>query len=117
MQIAQRRILWLQAFTIVWMTIEVGVALSAAATAHSPALFAFGSDSVVELLSGLTVLLPWMTNSVPHQVADRASGFLLILLAVIVLGGFAVQWWQTSAVAQKLAPAAPKPAPAAAAAA
>lgn len=86
MQIAQRRILWLQAFTILWMTIEVGVALSAAAASHSPALFAFGSDSVVELLSALTVLLPWITNSVPHQVAARASGLLLILLAIVVAG-------------------------------
>ena len=86
MQIAQRRILWLQAFTILWMTIEVGVALFAAGTARSPALFAFGSDSVVELLSALTVLLPWMTNSISRQAAARASGLLLILLAFIVAG-------------------------------
>jgi divalent metal cation (Fe/Co/Zn/Cd) transporter len=66
------------------MALEVGVALSAAAASHSPALFAFGSDSVVELLSALTVLLPWITNSVPHQAAARASGLLLILLAIVV---------------------------------
>jgi divalent metal cation (Fe/Co/Zn/Cd) transporter len=86
MQRAQRRILRLQAFTILWMTLEVGVALFAAATSHSPAVFAFGSDSIVELLSALTVLLPWITNSVPHQVAARVSGWLLILLAVVVAG-------------------------------
>lgn len=86
MEIAQRRILWLQAISILWMTLEVGVAIFAAATAHSPALFAFGSDSVVELLSALTVLLPWITDSVPHQAAARAAGLLLFVLAFVVAG-------------------------------
>src|SRR6185437_10520074 len=88
-QTVPRRILWLQTITILWMALEVGVAISAAAAAHSPALFAFGSDSIVELLSALVVLLPWLTrtrttNFVSHHLAARASGFLLILLAFVV---------------------------------
>ena len=44
-------VLWLQGITLAWMLVEFGVAAYAAATAHSPALLAFGSDSLVELLS------------------------------------------------------------------
>lgn len=84
MQRAPRRILWLQAITILWVMLEVGVAIFAAVTTRSPALFAFGSDSLVELLSALAVLLPWMTNAIPHQVAARASGLLLLILAFVV---------------------------------
>jgi hypothetical protein len=35
-----------QVFTIVWMLVEVVVSLVSAWRAHSPALFAFGGDSV-----------------------------------------------------------------------
>jgi divalent metal cation (Fe/Co/Zn/Cd) transporter len=68
------------------MVIEAGVALFAAATAHSPALFAFGSDSIVELLSALVVLLPWFSNSIPDRLKNRLAGLLLILLAFVVAG-------------------------------
>jgi hypothetical protein len=50
-------VLWLQSITVVWIVIECGVSLSAAARAHSPALLAFGSESLVELLSASLVLL------------------------------------------------------------
>jgi hypothetical protein len=50
-------VLWLQLVTLAWMLIECGASLVAAATAHSPALLAFGSDSLVELLSASVVLL------------------------------------------------------------
>jgi hypothetical protein len=50
-------VLWLQGITVLWMVIECGVSLLAAARAHSPALLAFGSDSLVELLSAALVLL------------------------------------------------------------
>ncbi len=50
-------VLWLQTVTLAWMLIECGVSLYAAATAHSPSLLAFGSDSLVELLSAAVVLL------------------------------------------------------------
>ena len=50
-------VLWLQTVTLAWMLIECGVSLYAAASAHSPSLLAFGSDSLVELLSAAVVLL------------------------------------------------------------
>jgi len=45
------RIRRIQAITIAWMSVEAVVSLSAAWTAHSPALLAFGGDSTMELLS------------------------------------------------------------------
>jgi hypothetical protein len=53
-------VLWLQGVTVVWMLIECGVSMLAAARAHSTALLAFGSDSLVELLSASLVLLQLM---------------------------------------------------------
>ena len=83
MQPKRRQILWLETITVVWAVIEFGIALFAATTAHSPALLAFGSDSLVELLSALVVLLPWFAV-VPDRITSRLAGFLLILLAVAV---------------------------------
>src|ERR1039458_758945 len=57
-----RTVLWLQSVTLAWMTVEVGVSAYAAITAHSPAMLAFGSDSLVELLSATVVLLQWIRS-------------------------------------------------------
>ena len=54
------RVLWLQGVTLAWMTVEFGVSAYSAKTAHSPAMLAFGSDSLVELLSATVVLLQWV---------------------------------------------------------
>ena len=51
-----RRIQWVQALTIAWMSVEAALSLWAAWTARSPALAAFGGDSAVELLSASVVL-------------------------------------------------------------
>jgi divalent metal cation (Fe/Co/Zn/Cd) transporter len=80
-----RRVLWLQGVTLAWMLVECGVSLYAAAAAHSPAMAAFGSDSLVELLSAGVVLLqfvPWVALS--ERRAARAAGVLLFALALIV---------------------------------
>ena len=53
-------VLWLQAVTLAWMLVELGVSVYAAVTARSPAMLAFGSDSLVELLSATVVLLQWI---------------------------------------------------------
>jgi len=50
-----RRVLQLQVLTIVWMTVEAVVSLGAAWSSHSPALIAFGGDSLIELLSAAVV--------------------------------------------------------------
>jgi divalent metal cation (Fe/Co/Zn/Cd) transporter len=78
-------VLWLQSVTLAWMLVEFGVAAYAAATAHSPALLAFGSDSLVELLSATVVLLQWVPGvALSERRASRAAGALLLVLAVVV---------------------------------
>ena len=42
-------VFWLQGITLIWMLVECGLSLYAAAAARSPAMIAFGSDSFVEL--------------------------------------------------------------------
>lgn|ERR1035437_1815969 len=80
-----RTVLWLQTVTLAWMTVELGVSAYAAKTAHSPAMLAFGSDSLVELLSASVVLLQWVPGvSIPERKASRAAGILLYVLAFLV---------------------------------
>lgn len=79
------RVLWLQGVTLSWMLVEFGVSAYAAATAHSPALLAFGSDSLVELLSATVVLLQWIPGvALSERRASRTAGALLLVLAVVV---------------------------------
>lgn len=76
---------WLQGVTLAWMLVEFGVAAYAAATAHSAALLAFGSDSLVELLSATVVVLQWVPKvAIPEQRASRIAGALLFVLAGVV---------------------------------
>ena len=78
-------VLWLQGVTLAWMLVEFGVAAYAAATARSPALLAFGSDSLVELLSATVVVLQWVPKiAIPERVAGRTAGVLLFVLAGVV---------------------------------
>jgi divalent metal cation (Fe/Co/Zn/Cd) transporter len=78
-------VLWLQTVTLIWMFAECGVSLLAAVRAHSPAMFAFGSDSLVELLSAAVVLLQFVPGfPLTEKKAARAAGILLFALAGIV---------------------------------
>lgn len=78
-------VLWLQGVTVLWMVTECGVSLLAAAKAHSPALLAFGSDSLVELLSASLVLLQFTPRfTVSKKQATKAAALLLFVLAGIV---------------------------------
>jgi divalent metal cation (Fe/Co/Zn/Cd) transporter len=80
------RVFWLQGVTLVWMTVEFGVAAYAAAMAHSPALLAFGSDSLVELMSAAVVLLQWVPNiNISERKATRTASVLLFVLALVVV--------------------------------
>lgn len=75
----------LQSITLIWMIVECAVSLYAAKTAHSVALLAFGSDSLVELLSASLVLLSFVPSfRVPKERAARWAGNLLYVLAGIV---------------------------------
>jgi divalent metal cation (Fe/Co/Zn/Cd) transporter len=82
-----RRIQRIQAITIAWMSLEAGVSLSAAWTARSPTLLAFGGDSAVELLSATVVLWRFRPHVVPghaERSASRIAGALLVALAAYV---------------------------------
>jgi divalent metal cation (Fe/Co/Zn/Cd) transporter len=89
-------VLWLQSITLAWMLIELGVSVYAAIAAHSPALLAFGSDSLVELLSATVVLLQWTPSlRISEQRASRIASVLLFVLsfvvAAIALGSFVLK--------------------------
>ncbi|CAN5456068.1 hypothetical protein BH10ACI4_BH10ACI4_04500 [soil metagenome] len=75
----------LQGITLVWMLVETVVSLYSAHQARSVALLAFGSDSVVELLSASVALLSFIpTVSLGKERAERWAGILLFALAGVV---------------------------------
>jgi divalent metal cation (Fe/Co/Zn/Cd) transporter len=79
-----RRVLQLQVFTIAWMTVEAVVSLGAALSSHSPALFAFAGDSLIELLSAAVVF--WRFRFTLNEArAARIAGVLLFALAGLVI--------------------------------
>ena len=80
-----RRVIGLQIATIAWMIVEAGVSLAAARRAHSPALFAFGGDSVIELLSAGVVLWRFRSERNEARAARIAGGLLLALAAAVAL--------------------------------
>jgi divalent metal cation (Fe/Co/Zn/Cd) transporter len=78
-------VVWLQIVTLAWMLMECGVSLYAAAVARSPAMLAFGSDSLIELFSATVVLLQFLPLfSVSQERANRTTGLLLFALAAVV---------------------------------
>jgi hypothetical protein len=84
----RRRILWIQTFTIVWMTAEAGVAMASAWKACSPALLGFGGDSLIELLSAAVVLRRFRDGRVDERTEKRTAqigGILLFALAAFVV--------------------------------
>jgi divalent metal cation (Fe/Co/Zn/Cd) transporter len=84
------RVIWLQSVTLVWMLAEFGISAYAAMTARSLAMAAFGSDSLVELLSATVVLLQWTPGfSISTRKAGRIAGALLFALSFVV-GGIAI---------------------------
>ena len=80
------RIRWIQRITIVWMSAEAVVSLSAAWMAHSPALLAFGGDSAIELLSAIVVYRRFRATlqERSERLAARITGGLLFALAAYV---------------------------------
>jgi divalent metal cation (Fe/Co/Zn/Cd) transporter len=84
-----RRIIQIQALTVVWMSVEAAVSLGAAWMARSPALLGFGGDSAVELLSAAVVLWrfysPCRGDHAERQAARIAGGLLFALAAFVAL--------------------------------
>lgn len=80
-----RIVVRLQLITVTWMLVECSVALSSAWRARSAALLAFGSDSLVELLSALVVLMQFARwFKIREDRAAKAAGILLFVLAGII---------------------------------
>ncbi|HEV2322798.1 MAG TPA: cation transporter [Terracidiphilus sp.] len=87
-----RQVAWLQGITLAWMTVECAISLWAAANAHSVALLAFGSDSLIELLSAVVVLLQFLPRfPLKKSHAEKSAAVLLFLLAgcVIIIAALA----------------------------
>jgi divalent metal cation (Fe/Co/Zn/Cd) transporter len=79
-----RKVVQLQVITLIWMSVEAIVSLGTAWTSHSPALLAFGGDSLIELLSAAVVL--WRFRfALGEARAARIAGGLLFALAGFVL--------------------------------
>ncbi len=79
---AIRQVQWL---TLAWMSVEVGVALAAAARARSVALAGFGGDSAIEMLSAGTVLWRFQSQHPRAEAfATRLTAWLLLALAAFI---------------------------------
>ncbi|HTT18136.1 MAG TPA: cation transporter [Candidatus Sulfotelmatobacter sp.] len=83
-----RQIRQVQVFTIAWMLAEAVVSLFSAWRARSPALLAFGGDSVIELTSAVVVLWRFRSSAsceTKEGRAARIAGALLFVLAACVV--------------------------------
>ncbi len=80
----QKRIVSLQYLTLGWMLVECSVALTAAVRAGSVSLLAFGSDSLVELISAAGVLSQFTGLRIAEVRAARFCGLLLYVLAAVI---------------------------------
>jgi divalent metal cation (Fe/Co/Zn/Cd) transporter len=77
----------LSILTLVWMTVEAGVSLTAAVTAGSVSLLGFGLDSVIELASAATIL--WLyTHQRSSTAASERRAQQLITLCLLTLAAY-----------------------------
>jgi divalent metal cation (Fe/Co/Zn/Cd) transporter len=72
----------LEQFSIAWMLIEAGVAITAGIIAGSLALTSFGFDSVIELISAVLVLGRLRAELRGGQANERAERRVLRIIAV-----------------------------------
>ena len=79
-----RCVVRLQIVTLVWMSVEGFISIGAAWHAHSPSLFAFGGDSLTELLS-VAVGSSRFRLDLNEARAARMAGVLLFMLAVLMV--------------------------------
>ncbi len=82
---ASRRVVQLQGITLIWMSVEAIVSLGSAWTSHSPALLAFGGDSLIELLSAAVVFWRFRFTLGEARAARIAGGLLFALAGLVVL--------------------------------
>ena len=72
-------------FTILWMTLEAAISLGSAWHSYSPALFAFGGDSLVELLSAAVVFWRFRFAFKEARAARIAGALLFALVGLVAL--------------------------------
>jgi len=80
-----RKVLQLQVITLVWMSVEAIVSLGTAWTSHSPALLAFGGDSLIELFSAAVVFWRFRFTLGETRAARIEGGLLFALASLVVL--------------------------------
>ena len=87
-----RQAVQLEQFSIGWMLIEAGVAVTAGIIAGSLALTSFGFDSVIELVSAILVLRRLCAELAYGQPDERAERRVLRIIAVtfFVLAAYVV---------------------------
>ena len=89
----------LEVITVAWMAAEAVLAIGAGLAARSVLLTAFGFDSVIELLSGVTLLwrlsseargsTPRMMESIERRATVISAALLVLLSAYLLLVGLA----------------------------
>jgi divalent metal cation (Fe/Co/Zn/Cd) transporter len=82
---ASRGVLQIQIITLIWMSVEAIVSLGTAWTSHSPALLAFGGDSLIELLSAAVVFWRFRFTLGEARAARIAGGLLFALAGFVAL--------------------------------
>src|SRR6266849_3679339 len=80
-----RKVVQLQGITLIWMSAEAIVSLGTAWTSHSPALLAFGGDSLIELLSAAVVFWRFRFTLTEVRAARIAGGLLFALAGFVIL--------------------------------
>jgi divalent metal cation (Fe/Co/Zn/Cd) transporter len=80
-----RKVLQFQVITLIWMSAEAVISLETAWTSHSPALLAFGGDSLIELLSAAVVFWRFRFTLGETRAARIAGGLLFALAGFVVL--------------------------------
>ncbi|MGD0923352.1 MAG: cation transporter [Terriglobia bacterium] len=84
----RQRAIRLEYSTVAWNIIEAVVALAAGGRASSIALIGFGLDSIIEMISGLTLLWRFKQQSLEERHAEsravRVVGFTFFALAAYI---------------------------------
>ena len=96
---AIRRGVRLETFTVAWMAVEAALAIGAGVAARSVLLTAFGADSLIELISGATLL--WrlrveagggddaQVDAVEKRAVQISAALLILLCAYVALTSIA----------------------------
>ena len=96
-----RQAFFLEYVTLLWRTIEAGVAIISGIAAHSITLLAFGFDSLIELASAGVLAWRLMVElrhgqsfaESAERAASRIGGALLFALAAYIVGAVGWSLW------------------------